>query len=361
MKRSQTGHLCLVLLAFAASLSGCGANATSNIASSKPSPVPLLAYYYIWFTPQSWSRAKTDLPELGLYSSDDRNIVRQHVRWAKAAGIDGFIVSWKSTDTLNRRLRLLIDVATEEQFKLQIIYQGLDFERNPLPATRIANDLDLFLREFADNPVFNIFGHPLIIWSGTWKFSASEVAQVTGGRRDRLLILASERKPKEYERLATLVDGNAYYWSSANPGTFPDYQGRLDAMAQIVRQHHGLWIAPVAPGFDARLIGGTRVVERDDGIMLRSQFAAALASSPDALGLISWNEFSENSHVEPSQAFGHRYLDVLAELRAVPNIPDFDSSEPADTQPEALPLIALAGLVFLVFGSLAMIFWRARR
>ena len=34
---------------------------------------------------------------MGRYSSDDRDVMRQQVRWAKRAGIDGFIVSWKST------------------------------------------------------------------------------------------------------------------------------------------------------------------------------------------------------------------------------------------------------------------------
>ena len=30
------------------------------------------------------------------------------------------------------------------------------------------------------------------------------------------------------------------------------------------------------------------------------------------LGLISWNEFSENSYVEPSKHYGYQSLDVLA-------------------------------------------------
>ena len=56
----------------------------------------------------------------------------------------------------------------------------------------------------------------------------------------------------------------------------------------------------------------------------------ALASIPDAIGLISWNEFSENSHVEPSRKYGLRYLHVLADIRGtkvVPAIPDFNSDE----------------------------------
>ena len=109
-------------------------------------PDSLFAYYYIWFNGSSWERAKTDYPLLGRYSSDDRGVMRQHVRWAKRAGIDGFIVSWKSTPVLNRRLERLAEVAAAERFKLLVIYQGLDFYREPLPAARVGHDLDLFQR-----------------------------------------------------------------------------------------------------------------------------------------------------------------------------------------------------------------------
>jgi Glycosyl hydrolase family 71 len=276
--------------------------------------IPLLAYYYIWFDPKSWARAKTDLPLLGPYSSDDRAVMQQHVRSAKAAGINGFIVSWKSSTTLNRRLKQLIEVANQEDFKLLIIYQGLDFSRNPLAVERIAADLDYFIEQFAEDKAFTMFDRPVVIWSGTWKFSPAEVAYVTSTRRDHLRILASERNAQAYQRLADLVDGDAYYWSSVNPETFPNYQAKLDTMARAVHANGGIWLAPAAVGFDARLIGGTRIVDRKDGQTLRAQLEAALKSAPDGIGLISWNEFSENSHVEPSRAYGQRYLDVLREL-----------------------------------------------
>jgi len=70
------------------------------------STIPLFAFYYLWFDPSSWDRAKIDYPQLGHYSSDDPRIMRQHIEWAKSAGIDGFIVSWKDTTTNDRRLHL---------------------------------------------------------------------------------------------------------------------------------------------------------------------------------------------------------------------------------------------------------------
>jgi hypothetical protein len=260
----------------------------------------------------------------------------------KRRGVDGFIVSWKNTDILTSRLRLLIDICTEEDFKLTIIYQGLDVERAPLPAPRIAADLDFFATEFGDHPVFDMFGKPLVIWSGTWQLSRDEISLVTATRRDRLLILASERNPDDVRNIADLVDGNAYYWSSVNPHTFPGYVDKLQAMEQAVRERGGIWIAPAAPGFDARLLGGERVVNRENGEMLRIQMDGAIQSAPDAIGLISWNEFSENSHVEPSCLYQTESLITLADIlggTAPPAIPCGVGSELEGT-PDSSPPIA---------------------
>ncbi len=150
----------------------------SSVKASNSQPTPILAYYYIWFDTKSWDRAKTDYPLLGKYSSDDKSVMQQHIRWAKDAGINGFIVSWKSTDVLNRRLSLLAEVASEENFKLAVIYQGLDFDRNPLPIDRISSDLDYFIDYYASKPVFQIFNKPMVIWSGTWKFSTDDIEKV---------------------------------------------------------------------------------------------------------------------------------------------------------------------------------------
>src|SRR6185312_8257649 len=132
----------------------------------------------------------------------------------------------------------------------------------------------------------------------------AEVASVTSGLRNRLTILASERNVDGYERLAPYVDGDAYYWSSADPFHTPGYARKLDAMADAVHARGGIWIPPAAAGFDARMIGGTKVVPRRGGATLRRALDAATTSSPDAIGIISWTEFTENSYIEPSRRLG---------------------------------------------------------
>ena len=292
-------------------------SSSQPITETPDNTVPVLAYYYIWFDTKSWDRAKADYPLLGRYSSDDADVMRQHIQWAKEAGIDGFIVSWKSTEKLNRRLDQLVKIAEQESFKLAIIYEGLDFDRHPLPPEQVDADLNYFVQHYAYHPVFDLFKKPLVIWSGTWKYSVDEIKNVTETKRNNILILASEKNVEGFQRLSDYVDGDAYYWSSVNPDTHPGHLDKLTAMGETIHEQGGIWIAPAAPGFDARLVGGTSVVERKSGQTLRTELETALQSLPDAIGLISWNEFSENSHIEPSQNYGNLYLKVLGETRLV--------------------------------------------
>src|SRR5206468_2793357 len=117
MKRTLCRLGLAAALAVAAAASAVPAARSASPPAAPPSAArpeaatPLLAYYYQWFDPSSWNRAKIDLPQLGKYSSDDRAVTRQHVDWAKSVGIDGFVVSWKDSPTNDRRLRMLMDVA----------------------------------------------------------------------------------------------------------------------------------------------------------------------------------------------------------------------------------------------------------
>ncbi|QIK74283.1 endo-1,3-alpha-glucanase family glycosylhydrolase [Nocardioides piscis] len=313
---------------------------------------PVLAYYYIWYTPTSWDRAKTDLPLLGRYSSDEKSVMAAHARDAKSAGLDGFLVSWKHTPDLDRRLGLMVETAREHDLTLGIVYQGLDFFRRPLPPARVADDLRWFVDQYGDDPVFSVQGRPLVIWSGTWESTPRQIGRVTSQVRDRARVLASQRSAEEYDAVAPHVDGNAYYWSAMDPYVDTWAQERLDELSAAVHASGGLWIPSVSPGFDARLVGGHRLIERHDGDTLREEWRLAVNSSPDAVAILSWNEFSENSHVEPSTRYGNESLRALASILSA-TVPDeiaADSSAPGGGA--GFPVRPVALLV-VAFGTIA--------
>lgn len=332
-------------------------------APAASSATPLFAYYYIWFSRSSWSRAKKDLPLIGGYSSSDPAVLRHQIRQAKSAGIGGFIVSWKDTPLNDVRLRLLMTAAAEEHFKLALIYQGLDFYRHPLPVSQVAADFVKFRDEFVSSPVFfRVDGKPLTIWSGTWAFSYEQVAQVTRAVRPGMLVLCTEKNVAGFNRIASITDGDAYYWSSVNPATQTGYQAKLDQMSQAIHREGKYWIAPLAPGFDARMVGGERIVPRNDGQTLRTEYATAARSSPNMLGLISWNEFSENSHVEPSKHYGYQSLNVLRQLRGTqaPN-PASPTGSPAPTLSPWPNVLRLSAFALALVVAVALLSYARRR
>jgi len=71
-----------------------------------------------------------------------------------------------------------------------------------------------------------------------------------------------------------------------------------------------LWAATVVPGHDNYLVSGTnRLIEprRDGGYYLDS-WDIALSSNPDWVLITSWNEWYENTQIEPSDCYGTTYL-----------------------------------------------------
>ena len=280
----------------------------------------VFAYYYIWYTPTSWNRAKTDLPTLGAYDSADRAVIAQHMAWAKQAGIDALIVSWKHQPRLDGPLQTVVEEAANAGLKLVLLYQGLDFNRQAISDATVASDINWFMDTYGTSPVFNVFGRPAVVWSGTWGYTDKQIAGVRAqiGAPDRILLLGSERSGASYAARAGLFDGDAYYWSSPDPLKTPGYQSRLQTIANAVRVDSGIWIAPAAPGFDARLVGGTSTVSRRDGATFRAAWAGAVRTKPDAIGIISWNEFSENSQIEPSETYASEYLRITAALTGQP-------------------------------------------
>jgi hypothetical protein len=282
-------------------------------AQQQASPVPVFAYYYIWFNPTSWNRAKIDYPLLGRYSSDDTEIMRRHIRMAKAAGITGFLVSWKHTPLLDERLKKLTDVARAEKFHLGIVYQGLDFDREPLPMQTVQQDMTLFADRYATDPVYKVFDKPVVVWTGSNRFDRKQIDTVIRGIRTRLLVLGDAKTADQAAELTPVMDGQAYYWSSVDPSRGTS-RTKLVAMSNAVHRGGGLFFAPIAPGFDARLVGGSKSVPRRSGQTLRASYDIAIGTNPDAIGMISWNEFSENTHIEPSEKYGTTDLNVLADL-----------------------------------------------
>jgi hypothetical protein len=252
-------------------------------------------------------------------------------------------------------LNLLLKIAKSEKFDVGVVYQALNFSRRPQPIATVRADMTYLVSQWGKDLQSATFGRPVIIWTGTDNYSTSEVRSVHAALAGRAVLLAASKTVNLYERVASYVDGEAYYWSSADPRAASTAQ-KLTSFAETVHAHHGLWIAPAAPGFDGRPLGHSRNIGRDGGKTLVDSLDNAFASNPDAVGVISWNEWSENTYIEPGKRYKKQELDALSKyLVGKPDGPPVATSATANKRNwsglqalSVLVVVSSLGICFLI-------------
>ena len=109
------------------------------------------------------------------------------------------------------------------------------------------------------------------------------------------------------------LDGTSYYWSTQDPWNNSRAGSALTELAGLVHADGKRWFAPFIAGYNKQLMGGT-CVERRGTQTLAELWQLNSTTGPDGWFGISWNEFVENTYLEPSKRYGTMYLDALAAL-----------------------------------------------
>lgn len=142
----------------------------------------VFAYYYPWYygpDDTRWSTLKDYSPYLGFYKSSDEIILRQHVEWAIAYGIDGFLVQWMGDDrndsepsSLDANTNLLASILLDyPEFRFAIFYdQAIRFGGakqlrflDPDKRRVFLDDLNYAAQTYFDHPnYFRIGPRPVV-------------------------------------------------------------------------------------------------------------------------------------------------------------------------------------------------------
>lgn len=306
------------------------------------------AFYYPWYESSSWySPIISDKPLIGNYESSDLNTIRKHMRIAKSAGIDGFIVSWCTDWCPSENLDTILEAANAENFKVSIYLESLAAEGwSGVPRTEASLEsmLTYFFQRYGndgryyrldDRPVLFVFAvgsQPV----GTWSRIFANLNAI--GYRGFYIADTSD---VAYLRL---FDGIHLYGPL---GAFADLARGYKALSLGVRSSgllypqlsaDKLWAPTIMPGYDETRIPGRpgAYFPREGGEVYQQTFGAAMESNPDWIIITSFNEWWENTHVEPSETYGWKYIDLTtvysSEFKGVKFLPSLQTSRRASVE-----------------------------
>lgn len=302
-------------------------------------PKKVLAFYYGWYgNPQVSGRwvhwhevdeankrigSSTHYPQLGPYDSHDPKVVEQHCRWAREAGIDGFIFSWwQPNDFHDQGLPLLLDTA--QRFGLTVTAYFETVPNND--RTKALSDVLYLLERYGRHPAWlKLDGKPVLFVYGR------AIGQIGLGGWLWVISEANKRYPggavfigdQTSRRAARVFDGiHTYNITGETQGKSPD------AIRAWAERAFSEWVAmagdgriacvTIIPGYDDSKLPDRPpprpITERHNGATYRVLWEAALKANPDWVLITSWNEWHEGSEIEPSVEQGDREWKTTAEF-----------------------------------------------
>ncbi len=150
------------------------------------------------------------------------------------------------------------------------------------------------------------------MWLNSRKYSPQAIQAISRAVEPYVYLLGDETAAS-WPNDGRYLDGTSYYWSTQDPWNNSHAASAVSELAGLVHADGKQWFAPFIAGYNKQLMGGT-CVERRGTQTLTQLWQLNSATHPDGWFGISWNEFVENTYLEPSKRYGSKYLDALSAL-----------------------------------------------
>ena len=347
----------LFILTVLISLSACGLASAEN-----KDKVEVLCHYMTWFRYRENGNKKLEIshwkwsgknavhdprrsfngktrdvysrfyPRIGIYDSGDPLVMDYHILTAKTAGISTLIIDWYKPGAVSDiAFQSLLERCEALNMKAAICYE----EKTCFPdwnkistrqeaVAKAVKDFTYMKKYFNRKAYWKKYGKPVVLvfsgW-GDWNngkkiFSDQEWSEITQKSGTDSWVVLQNHKEK-YPSIKA-----AFSWLGLGD---PKYLGWYYSFGDnfVEKGKLKFYIGSVCPGFDDRGTWGWNSKPRFEAYLGLENFDHYLkefdASKCNIIQVVTWNDFSEGTMVEPTVQFGNLYLNRLGEWSAKRN------------------------------------------
>ena len=311
------------------------------------------AHYYPWYEMsvghEDWTDKCVSDPVLGEYASDSQAVIDQHLTWCLDHGIDWLSVSWwgegSGSDTALRNG--LLEAEKFDRLSFSILYETTRLEQYgydlDAAATRehLIRDFRYLEDEFfSEANYLELDGRPVVFfWIADALRGDAQTAfdEITAALDTDLYVIAGLPFGQSLGTapMSAVADGvtsyNPYSPRADIEAVFHDsYRAGLRTMNLSTRAADVDFFPVVIPGFNDTAIPDS---QREDNPVLSAsperyervceQVTPHLADS-EAVLVTSFNEWYENTQLEPSEQYGTAYLETTARRLATGESEGYD-------------------------------------
>ena len=285
-------------------------------------PRPLaLAHYYPWFT-EYGNPDMAEKPADPRPATDPAGVLSM-TEQARAHGVDGFLVSWRDNLNDGAAYDLALQAAEQTNGYVAPTLEMVELSNRSDTTAELAAQVHDSLSE-----AYERTSSPAVLRSeGAMVVFAFETKLLPAAAwRDVLATLTAEGRP------VRLVGDWGGDWSDNQWGVHSYIRNdspetlaahwRKTAMAQraddLLDGTSHLVTATVTPGYNDTKLGrpNSKVVPRNAGLRYEATWRATSGADPDWILITSWNEWFENTNIEPGTTTGGQALQQTAQLTA---------------------------------------------
>lgn len=300
--------------------------------------------YYCWYGngigSRHWNDSQhaggvTDMPKLGYYGSSSRTTIEEHWKLFEEAGInfvvlnlhiDGKGASGYELAAAENIFSVVESRQTAPGHEVKLAIQVCPYE---CKREQLVETLEVVAKMFARRKSYlHLRGKPVLFffWTGVQDGNKTWLNAIEDHTPDMFRIASSLRMysaKDERSKTFGVFDG----WSLYSPLELSQSASWERLWRQAYRNYDagsaGLKVVTVSPGYDDRHLRDAnrkgnlyRSIDRQKGATYQRtiDFALSVEQQPDLVLVSTFNEYHENTHIEPSRTHGRLYMDMTREF-----------------------------------------------